>query len=211
MNELGSHKSTRNPNNSTGALERLSKELWALYDGDANLCLAHFRPCCFTSFVVTRRALQILGFFDENIYPAYWEDSDMYLRLDRAVEEGLCSPITELVSASLRHGDYDHYVSGNHVQRDKMRNGDVNEETREHGIMWSEKIQRGEAANPTYFREKWGCPADFNVDNWRRTCLNKRPFNRSHLSLSWWKLDKSRRQCIDGADLSCSYDISLLE
>ena len=57
----------------------------------------------------------------------------MYLRLDRAVEEGVWSPIVELASATLLHGDYDHYVSGNALQRDKMRSSHVDEETREHG------------------------------------------------------------------------------
>lgn len=59
---------------------------------------------------MTRRGLRVLGYFDENIYPAYWEDSDMYLRLDRAVERGLCSPIRKLNSAVLQHGEHDYYV-----------------------------------------------------------------------------------------------------
>ena len=59
---------------------------------------------------MTRRALQILGYFDENIYPAYWEDSEMMLRLDRATQEGLCSPMAKLTSATLQHGDFDYYV-----------------------------------------------------------------------------------------------------
>ena len=32
------------------------------------------------AFVYTRHALNVLGKFDENIYPAYYEDHDMDLR-----------------------------------------------------------------------------------------------------------------------------------
>lgn len=84
--------------------------MWTLYKEDPNLCLAHFEPYGFTSFLMTRRALRVLGYFDENIHPAYFEDNEMRLRLGRAVEEGLCSPMQKLTSAGLRHGDYDYYV-----------------------------------------------------------------------------------------------------
>jgi hypothetical protein len=34
-----------------------------------------------SSFVLTKYALETIGFFDENIYPAYYEDSDYWRRI----------------------------------------------------------------------------------------------------------------------------------
>jgi hypothetical protein len=59
-----------------GALRNFSADLWKLYDRDPKFCLAFFRPPgpdLWTAFAFTRRALRVLGFFDENIYPAYYE------------------------------------------------------------------------------------------------------------------------------------------
>ena len=35
---------------------------------------------------------QVMGYFDENIWPAYYEDNDADNRLVRAVAAGVCSP-----------------------------------------------------------------------------------------------------------------------
>jgi len=72
------------------------------------MCIAHLRN--WTAFAMTKRALRVLGYFDENMYPAFYEDDDMAVRLDRAVKVGLCSPIRHLTSASLKHNDNDGYV-----------------------------------------------------------------------------------------------------
>lgn len=82
--------------------------MWDLYEQDPMLCIAHMRD--WTAFAMTKRALRVLGFFDENIYPAFWEDDDISIRLDRAKRAGHCSPIQDLASATLQHNNNDGYV-----------------------------------------------------------------------------------------------------
>jgi GT2 family glycosyltransferase len=82
--------------------------MWDLYGQDPTLCIALARE--WSVFAMTKRALRILGLFDENFYPAYWEDDDMKIRLDRAVKADLCSPIQYLTSTSLKHNNNDGYV-----------------------------------------------------------------------------------------------------
>jgi GT2 family glycosyltransferase len=82
--------------------------MWNLYDQDPLLCIAHSRE--WTAFSMTKRALQVLGLFDENIYPAYWEDDDMHIRLNHAVKANICSPVRYLTSATLQHNNNDDYV-----------------------------------------------------------------------------------------------------
>ncbi len=60
-----------------GALEALGDEVWRAYDADPLLCRGFFNV---TAGVFTRHALATLGRFDENMYPAYFEDHDMDLR-----------------------------------------------------------------------------------------------------------------------------------
>lgn len=91
-----------------GALRNISRDVWDLYEQDPKLCIARLRG--FTAFAITKRALRVLGFFDENIFPAYYEDNDIEIRLNRAVRAGGCSPIQDLASAPLQHNNNDHYV-----------------------------------------------------------------------------------------------------
>lgn len=95
-------------NSFIGALRNLSREMWNIYEQDPILCIAHMHG--WSAFAMTKRALRVLGFFDENIFPAYWEDNDIQIRLNRAMRAGHCSPIQKLASASLQHNYYDHYV-----------------------------------------------------------------------------------------------------
>ena len=39
-------------------------------------------PAGFNTFVITKLLLQKVGLFDENIYPAYYEDSDLWHRIE---------------------------------------------------------------------------------------------------------------------------------
>lgn len=102
--------------------------------------------------------------------------------------------------------------SGNVIQRQIMTAKSMDPVTRAHGQEWDGKVRRGEASNPVYLETKWGCPKGFdgNRKDWRKACLFKRPFNRSYLPIPWWKLDESRRKCIDGVHDDCRYDESLI-
>jgi hypothetical protein len=59
-----------------GALDKLAEEIWEEYDRDPGFCRGFFNVTAGPDAVVfafTRRGMQVLGRFDENIYPAYYE------------------------------------------------------------------------------------------------------------------------------------------
>lgn len=59
-----------------GALDVLAEEIWEEYDKDPGFCRGFFNVTAGPDAVVfafTRRGMQVLGKFDENIYPAYYE------------------------------------------------------------------------------------------------------------------------------------------
>lgn len=59
-----------------GSLDVLAEEIWEEYDRDPGFCRGFFNVTAGPDAVVfafTRRGMQMLGKFDENIYPAYYE------------------------------------------------------------------------------------------------------------------------------------------
>ncbi len=70
-----------------GALEQAAEDIWALH-ASHSLLLSHSNMPgfsngnAFSAFVVTRAGYGALGSFDENFYPAYYEDCD-YIRRAR--------------------------------------------------------------------------------------------------------------------------------
>jgi GT2 family glycosyltransferase len=57
----------------------------------------------FTSFIFTKRTIEKVGYFDENIYPAYFEDNDFAYRIVLSGEN-----IATLGDARIFHGDDKH-------------------------------------------------------------------------------------------------------
>lgn len=57
-------------------------------------------PAGFNTFVVTKLLLQKVGLFDENIYPAYYEDSDLWHRIQLTKQK-----VTNIDDAYIHSGD----------------------------------------------------------------------------------------------------------
>ena len=179
-----------------GALARLNEEIWAEYDRDPRFCRGFFNVTAGQDavvFVYTRHGLQTLGKFDENIYPAYFEDHDMDLRHNRT--GGWCSsPPARFVSATMHHGGLDsvEYKSGTSVVRERMNlegsKGDAG--ARRRGQDLTNRIERGYRSSKLYVSMKWGC------DSEQENCLFLHPFNDPGKPLSYWRLDWGRRMCI---------------
>ncbi len=60
-------------------------------------------PAGFNTFVITKLLLQNVGLFDENIYPAYYEDSDLWHRIQITKQK-----VTTIDYAYINSGDNKH-------------------------------------------------------------------------------------------------------
>ena len=177
----------------------------------------------YTSYVYTRRALEVLGLFDENIYPAYYEDVEMDVRMGRAVAAGVCAPARWFNSSEFVHGKptpttegreggrkggNDRYVSGTKMMEARMRR-EGDEEVRAVARQWSEELKRGKKASPVYLHQKWGCKPEKDID--LVTCGLQHPFGNAARSLSYWQLDAGRRRCVEegraGGGGLCEYTL----
>ena len=137
----------------------------------------------YSSFILTRRAIDSVGFFDENFWPAYAEDCDYTARLTRSdcpiiFEKDTTRIAIHDASSTLRQ-------SSAHSQYPKL------------------VAQSGGAGfnNFDYIVSKWGV----NVCNLRLSHYPfmspggfERPFNRSQEALSFWKVDMIRRTARGG-------------
>jgi len=168
----------------------------------------------YTSYVYTRRALEVLGLFDENIYPAYYEDVEMDVRMGRAVAAGVCSPFRWFNSSEFVHGkpttttEGRRYVSGTKLMETRMRK-EGDEAVRAVARQWSERIKRGKKASPVYLHQKWGCRPEKEID--LSSCGLQHPFGNAARPLSYWQLDTGRRRCVEegrvGWERMCEYTL----
>jgi hypothetical protein len=199
-----------------GALAAFAAEIWAAVDADPTLCLGHFSTTDgagqagrYTAFVYTRHALGTLGLVDANLYPAYYEDVELDIRVARAVAAGACSPIRAFNSSRFVHGreGQRRYVSGSRVAHKRlMAHGD--EAARAAATAWAERIRRGKLSSPLYLEQKWGCAPEKDIDI--ASCRFAHPFNDPARPLSFWELDAGRRRCIDDAargEVACPYTL----
>ena len=85
----------------------------------------------FSAFMIRREVVDKVGFFDEEYYPAYFEDGDMHVRMHRAG--------VEAVSVDLPFY---------HVRSSTLNNSSESDRLR---------IERGFEANKKRFREKYHC------------------------------------------------------
>jgi glycosyltransferase involved in cell wall biosynthesis len=81
----------------------LSKMESAMFS-DPEMC-AVFSNHSFSNFIVTRKGIERFGYFDENFYPAYFEDGDYWRRITLSGAT-ICHPETNSV-----HGEPPHWGS----------------------------------------------------------------------------------------------------
>ena len=119
-----------------------------------------------SAFVITPLALETVGFFDENIYPAYLEDCDYHYRAKLTNIQ--CENIPDL---ELIHGEL---VNGK-IQGSRAIGSDP-KIMRENG--------RTHQGNFDYYRQKWG---GINGEE-----IYTHPFNEPHNKLDYWIFDFAR-------------------
>jgi GT2 family glycosyltransferase len=119
-----------------------------------------------SAFAITPLALETIGFFDENIYPAYLEDCDYHYRAKLAGIQ--CENIPDL---GLLHGEL---VNGK-IQGSRAIGSDP-KMLRENG--------RTHQGNFEYYRQKWG---GSNGEE-----IYTHPFDDPHNRLDYWSFDFAR-------------------
>lgn len=163
--------------------------------------LRNVRKMLWSALVVSRRTAQIAGFFDENIFPAYYEDNEFSIRIRKIHESGTpCRLFPVRARNTFHHGPADSpdYISGTVI----YYNG---------GGDRSKKViqDRANAWNPHYVALKWDCPLYL----WEK-CKNMHPFGRSDLSPKDWAFDPGYRHCLEtgesGGQFGCRYNVSVL-
>eukprot|EP00759_Apiculatamorpha_spiralis_P048434 PhF_6_TR43636/c0_g1_i2/m.67054 len=132
----------------------------------------------FSAILMSHSVFQKVGLFDENFYPAYWEDFDYMIRMKR---EGV--PFIEL---NLLPGIKDHVVVYHHQSLALRKSS-------------SDYLQRFRRMDRwIYAFLKWGCRERHlgNVDDiWEHPQLFRHPFNVSALPTSYWVKDTHLRNC----------------
>lgn len=109
---------------------------------------------------IGRKTFETIGLFDENFYPAYYEDTDFIRRMELA---GIHNPMST-------------------VQRLEWANVSARSQGNAHG-MKSTKVNMEACRN--YFLEKWGADSHYNSQA-DRDKLYTHPFNVPHNDLAYF-------------------------
>ncbi|WIA43700.1 hypothetical protein OEZ86_010130 [Tetradesmus obliquus] len=173
-----------------GSLEKLAGHMWNnSRNGNIDMALMNWTfPIglgLYNAFAMTRPAINRFGLFDENIYPAFFEDRDFALR-----QQHMKPPmkVQVLPDVQLHHGkpqDRDYYsgivftADHEHIEK-RMRK---TSEQRLH-------------VNGQYFFRKWGC----RDQRWDM-CEYKTPFNKT-LPIWYWYTSKLQRHLDFGVSVS---------
>ena len=111
-------------------------------------------------FAITEIGIKIIGLFDENLYPAYGEDSDFIMRiknLDPKTIKGLKNK----------------YFHGNEIATEGDESYYKNaQQTKKEDPQLIEKLEKVNFINYEYLNKKWG-------EDWRVVNPYKKPFNNN--------------------------------
>jgi hypothetical protein len=124
----------------------------------------------YNAFGMTRTALNRFGLFDENIYPAFYEDNDFQLRQKRMDPPMRVQVLNDVVLMHGKPGESSYKTS-------VFSEADPNDKPREEAML-TFVGQRADLSR-AYVLRKWGCAGA----NWG-SCAYKTPFNKP-LPV-WW-------------------------
>uniref|UniRef100_A0A383VII7 Uncharacterized protein n=1 Tax=Tetradesmus obliquus TaxID=3088 RepID=A0A383VII7_TETOB len=135
---------------------------------------------------MTRSAVNRFGLFDENIYPAFYEDNDFQLRQARMQPPMQPKVLGDVI---MHHGKPHEsaYLTG-------MATPDDPNHTPLDDKMRTHMSHRG-TFNGNYVHRKWGCGAG----GWH-TCAYQTPFNKQ-LPVWYWQTSKEQRQLDHGLSI----------
>ncbi len=151
----------------------LLKEMHNACEADPEIGIIHayegdFNMGSWDLFLIRDHTIQNYGLFDENLYPAYTEDSDYIMRF-------IIKPVKNIVSLpyGYKHGlgeKDQYYTEGRQTSKTSPE--------------LKEKLDKSNNMNIDYLSEKWG-------EGWRMGCPYKNPYNQENNSLSHTTYDLS--------------------
>jgi hypothetical protein len=109
-------------------------------------------PGGFSTYIVTQKTIEKIGYFDENIFPAYFEDSDFWERITKSKE-----PVCDIENAI--------FISGDESNTGSCTINSVSPEYRK-------KMDECYRMNELFYLEKWGSRVDDEKYNF--------PFNKNY-------------------------------
>ena len=135
-----------------GVLQRIAKMADRAIHKDEKFGLGFTDLCCgseWSAVVFSKRLLEAIGLFDENFYPAYYEDDDYAIRTHLAQMHAL-----KFNDTALLHGEIDgskDYLSG--VFKELY----IGPEKKSPAMLkWRRMFEYGQAVSKTYIEKKWG-------------------------------------------------------
>lgn len=149
---------------------------------DKEICLIHpnaanYNLGSYDLFAITERGVNEIGLFDENLYPAYGEDSDFIMRTHNLQSKKVLGLSNDFIHGDdiAKEGD-EHYMKN--AQQTKKENPELGEMLNEVNLI-----------NFEYLNEKWG-------EGWRQVAPHWNPFRNSEYPNTYttWDLSFVRRK-----------------
>eukprot|EP00931_Biecheleriopsis_adriatica_P052049 TRINITY_DN30244_c0_g1_i1.p1 TRINITY_DN30244_c0_g1~~TRINITY_DN30244_c0_g1_i1.p1 ORF type:complete len:414 (+),score=52.42 TRINITY_DN30244_c0_g1_i1:50-1291(+) len=139
-------------------------------------------------FIFPRWTVEAVGYFDENFYPAYYEDTDYAIRLRR----------TKLKKLAWNDVYVGHSNDVNETKKAKYKSGTTltaNKLEAKGSSNFQELKKRGVRSARNYLHKKWCYDLDGKVT---KQCPQEydHPWNNASYNLEDWTLEKARRQWI---------------
>lgn len=133
----------------------------------------------YNAFAMTRSAIDRYGLFDENVYPAFFEDNDFQLRQGKMDPPLKAKMLGDVMMVHGKQSD-GQYISGLHSAVDPLNT--------EHQTRHQQRVFKRLDVNGNYHYRKWGCQGD---GPWW-DCSYKTPFNKS-VPVWYWQTSKQQR------------------
>ncbi len=168
-----------------GALQNIAIEI-AKNPQCLNSVLINFKwndhSSLFTSFIFTKKTIEIVGYFDENIYPAYFEDNDIAYRM--VLSGGDMITFSNVV---VFHGDDKHNQACTFESLKKEQRKILEvciQKNREYMIeKWNSLKIFGEVYNDDGFK----CPFNIPLYNYKEQIPHKNYYNNQKILLGHTK------------------------
>lgn len=147
----------------------------------------------FNLFAISREVIEACGYFDENIFPAFWEDRDYQYRMK--LWPG--SRIRTYRTIRPWHGEHqsESFNSSSPPSQQPPRSFNYTSGTVYLRKEWSQIMALSSQWNIRYVTKKWGCDLTSALEHHHLlNCSYTTPFNTPGLPLSTWTLNRERVQ-----------------
>jgi GT2 family glycosyltransferase len=193
-----------------GILRRLAGSMEHFIRAHSTFGIGFTSLCCggeWSAIGVTRRLVEKIGFFDENMYPAYYEDDDYGIRIHHSGMHAVKFNNTPLLHGTIDGSkDYESGIFQNlYVTKDRNNPSKSS---------WRKVYEFGVKRSKSYIEKKWGSSMGSfknahgnsvkckDLEGINKLCSTKysHPFNDPSKNLSYWELDLANRKEILAAN-----------